>query len=92
MNRRLTVPDALTLHVLWHDGDDAGVIKLDLLRGMIVTWTQQSHFARSICCERSSTNPENSFLLCVKPGTVPLRVVVFGSLNMITQRRFWKTL
>ena len=28
----------------------------------------------------------------MKPGTVPPRVVVFDSLKMITQRRFWKTL
>ena len=27
MNRRLTVPDAPALHVLWHRGDDAGAIK-----------------------------------------------------------------
>ena len=27
MNRWLTVPGALALHVLWHDGDDAGAIK-----------------------------------------------------------------
>ena len=27
MNRWLTVPEAPSLHVLWHDGDDAGVIK-----------------------------------------------------------------
>ena len=27
MNRWLTVPEARALHVLWHDGDDAGAIK-----------------------------------------------------------------
>ena len=27
MNRWLTVPEASTLHVLWHDGDEAGAIK-----------------------------------------------------------------
>ena len=27
MNRWLTVPETLALHVLWHDGDDAGAIK-----------------------------------------------------------------
>ena len=27
MNRWLTVPEAPALHVLWHDGDDAGAIK-----------------------------------------------------------------
>ena len=27
MNRCLTVPEAPALHVLWHDGDDAGAIK-----------------------------------------------------------------
>ena len=27
MNRWLTVPEALALHVLWHDGGDAGAIK-----------------------------------------------------------------
>ena len=26
MNKWLTVPEALALHVLWHDGDDAGAI------------------------------------------------------------------
>ena len=31
-------------------------------------------------------------VLCVKPGTVPPRVVVFDSLRVITQRRSWKTL
>ena len=27
MNRWLTVPDASALHMLWHDGDDAGASK-----------------------------------------------------------------
>ena len=27
MNRWLSVPEAPALHVLWHDGDDAGAIK-----------------------------------------------------------------
>ena len=27
MNRWLTIPEAPALHVLWHDGDDAGAIK-----------------------------------------------------------------
>ena len=27
MNRWLTVPEALALHVLWRDGDDAGAIE-----------------------------------------------------------------
>ena len=50
---------------------------------MIVTWTQQSHFARLFgrLCEHTLLRKiqykcRNSLVLCVRLGTVPLRVVV----------------
>ena len=56
----------------------------------MVTWTQQSHFARLFgrSCEHNLLRKiqykyRNSLVLCVKPGTVSPRVVVFDSLRVI---------
>ena len=60
MNRWLTDPEALALHVLWHDGDDAGAIKRAIkarkkrcVQG--ASWTKRAceggkEFSGSPCC------------------------------------------
>ena len=45
MNRLQTVPEATALHVLWHDGNDAGAIKRAvkiqrIRRGRGASWTK----------------------------------------------------
>ena len=160
MNRRPTVPEAPALHVLWHDGDDAGAIRRAVnAREYVVSealvgrnvlvrtaetfsaepWREEwwntaesktgavAH-AKSVSskssrcaimtayvddCDLDAAKPlrtlvwkvvrtqfaakdqykcRNFLVVCVKPGTVPPRVMVFSSLRATTQRRFWRTL